>query len=421
MKNRIEIENYNAFVNKLKNDLSFFKKNPRSLWLNKASLNIDGLASKELRRLVPIEIRRNYGTFFTESNLASHVLNILNPSLENDSIIYDPACGAGNLLIASSKYIIDNGINPTNRIYLLGTDIHKTFVTASNLRLNTQNLINNSTKRNYEVKVNNGLEANPYYRYATHIFVNPPFNQIETDKEIGWAKGKVNAAALFIDKIIDFIKPGTEICAILPDVLRSGSRYSKWRNYILTKCTIEKIEKLGQFDRYTDIDVFAIKIIKRENELITKLNSFELRTEKNKKLSEFYDICVGPVVDNRDKVIGIKRCYIKSRGLLGWQMYKKIETTRKYSGKCFSGPLVVVKRTSRMGDGFRAIGTIINTPNPVYIDNHLIVIKPKSGKIEDCYKLLTILKDVRTTNWLNEAIRCRHLTVHQLSKLPLWE
>ena len=57
-------------------------------------------------------------------------------------------------------------------------------------------------------------------------------------------------------------------------------------------------------------------------------------------------------------------------------------------------------------------------PNPVFVDNHLIVLKPISGTLRDCKKALAILKENQTNEWLDDKIRCRHLTVKIVSKIP---
>ena len=66
------------------------------------------------------------------------------------------------------------------------------------------------------------------------------------------------------------------------------------------------------------------------------------------------------------------------------------------------------------------MATIINTHQPSYVDNHLIILKPKSGLLRDCKTALQILKDQRTDDWLNESIRCRHLTVKIVKQIPVW-
>jgi hypothetical protein len=309
---------------------------------------------------------------------------------------------------------------------LLGTDKHTQLVEAARLRLAMNQLIydvhfTNKEKFQKNIIQADGLLPNEYYKQATHIVVNPPFNQIPSDNKLSWAKGKVSFAALFIDRIIENANAGVSIIAILPDVLRSGSRYEKWRALVQKKCSIEKIVLLGQFDKYADIDVFALKLTKRKK--IRRVNEEDKKWQLNKitkqTFADSFDICVGPVVDYRDPQEGKSLGYIVSKNLEGWSEKKEVTLKRKHEGKSFRSPFIVIKRTSRMSDKHRAIATIINIADPVYVDNHLIILNPKSGTLRDCRKALSILRDERTDEWLNSAIRCRHLTVRVVSQIPL--
>lgn len=423
---------YNEYIKKLKFDLKSFSSTPKELWNETAIKNVNGVAADELRRLVNIKTRREQGAFFTDSLLVQKVLNFLKPSFNENSFIYDPACGAGNLLIGVWNYVKELNIDLKWENHLLGTDIKKEFVEASKLRLITNCLLNHphlssseyesEIRKIYSINKANGLFKNEFYERATHIIVNPPFNQLVHDEELTWAAGKVSYAALFIDKIIQHSNPGVSITAILPDVLRSGSRYEKWRNMVENKCKIEKEILLGQFDKHADVDVYALQLTKRKKvNLEKKEKSAKVDIAKPvKTLKELFDICVGPVVDNRDPHEGKSLGYIVSRGLENWNEQKEYKQKRNHLGKSFKSPFIVIKRTSRMTDLNRAKAAIINIPSLVYVDNHLIVLQPKSGKLKDCLEALKILKDNRTNDWLNDKIRCRHITNKIVSELPLW-
>jgi hypothetical protein len=420
------MKEYKQFVNLLECELQSFLSKPNEEWNETALKYVDGFAADELRRLVNIEVRRENGTFFTNSELGKKILSLLKPNFNKGSIVYDPACGASNLLISVADFVRTENKISNFENSLLGTDIHEEFVEASRLRLQMNQLIYNVDSLNKEkIETNiikaDGLLPNQFYQSATHIIVNPPFNLIPSNNQVTWAKGKVCAAAVFIDKIIQHSKPGVSIIAILPDVLRSGSRYDKWRTLVEQTCIIEKVKLLGQFDEYADVDVFAIKISKRQK--IVKLNAINKKWQSDntiykKTISDLFDICVGPVVDNRDPHNGVSRKYIISRGLQGWKETIDVNLNRKHEGKSFISPFIVIKRTSRASDIHRAVATIINISEPIYVDNHLIILKPKSGKITDCRKVLKLLKEKKTDNWINAQIRCRHLTVKVVSKIP---
>lgn len=427
MKKKSEIVKYKEFVDTLNANLNSFEQISKDKWRDVALQLVDGLASDEVRRLVNLETRKKHGIFFTKSDLAQSVFKKLKPNFNDNSIIYDPACGAGNLIIAAFNFVLEKKIKLNNREHFYGTDIHKEFIEAAKLRCSINQLLFKDLELpqfiNCDFKFSqlDGLKFNEYYEKATDIVINPPFNLIAVEEDLKWSKGKVSSAALFIDKVIQNVKPGTCIYAILPDVLRSGSRYEKWRQMIQAKCKVGTAHLLGQFDEYADVDVFAIKLVKRaKNHLIQPKQNPNPKIEVE-TTAKFFEISVGPVVDNRDPKKGLLRKYIVSKGLKGWTKQIDTKLKRKHQGRSFKSPFVVVKRTSRMGDSQRAIATIINFSKPVYVDNHLIILKPKSNTLKDCKRLLKSLKNSKTDEWLNKQIRCRHLTVKIISKIPIWE
>lgn len=415
-----QMKKYTPFVNDLKAIIASFSNNPDFQWKEKAISSINGLAGYELRTRISIEDRRASGAFFTDATLALEVLNSYKLTFGNKVVFYDPACGAGNLLISVKNQYETMLLQKQVELEVAGTDIHKEFVDATISRLKIYDLVNNKPTKDYigNISVANGLLENSVYKNATHIITNPPFNQVNSQRDIEWASGKVSAAALFIDSIIKNVNIDVEIIAILPDVLRSGSRYNKWREYVSKNCIISNIKLLGQFDSYTDVDVFSVMLKKRaiiNNEAHQDWHTTEVNSTN---ISNLFNISVGSVVDNRDPHEGIQRPYLVSKGLEGWKELSYTELKRKHKGKTTKAPFVVVKRTSRHGDNHRAIATLITIPEPVYVDNHLIVLKPKKGGIRMCKKLLKLLKSKNTDNWIDDQIRCRHLTVKIVSQIP---
>jgi len=417
------MKEYSEFITNLEDVVKGFSSQPFAEWRATASKFVNGLASEQLRNLVPLDTRRTSGAFFTSDEMALDVLESYKQTFgKKKAIFYDPACGAGNLLIAVKEYYSQHLKCKGITLEVRGTDIHREFVEATRLRLSIYRLNKGLQENNteLEVKIADGLKENPFYKEATHIITNPPFNQISPVDKKKWGSGKISAAALFIDHIVEQVNPGTQILAILPDVLRSGSRYNHWREHISSKSNISGIKLLGQFDKFADIDVFSVLITKLQDQQ-KKSGISEWGTEKagTSVISDHFNICVGPVVDNRDEKVGPVRPYFVSRGLVGWTEVSESSYSRAHKGRHFTSPFVVIKRTSRRGDSNRAIGTIVNASEPVFIDNHLIILQPKSGKINDCKRLLRILKSEKTDSWIDEKIRCRHLTVKVISNIPL--
>jgi hypothetical protein len=63
---------------------------------------LDGQPAARPRILVPISRLRSEGAFFTGSHLSTWALELWSDAIRDDAIFYDPACGAGDLLLASA-------------------------------------------------------------------------------------------------------------------------------------------------------------------------------------------------------------------------------------------------------------------------------------------------------------------------------
>ena len=66
----------------------------------------------------------------------------------------------------------------------------------------------------------------------------------------------------------------------------------------------------------------------------------------------------------------------------------------------------------------RCIGTLVTGKEPIAVENHFLVALPRDKKVGTCKKLLDVLRLESTSNWMNERIRCRHLTVGSVGDLP---
>jgi hypothetical protein len=215
---------------------------------------------------------------------------------------------------------------------------------------------------------------------------------------------------------------GTKLWAILPDVLRSGSNYRKWRSQLAASAVRIEVERIGQFDKHADIDVFILGLEVQHESKTRAENSWGCSTrEQSRRLSDKFSVHVGAVVEYRDPFEGESYAYITPRNVPPWVTINQVASRRRFLRGVFTPPFVVVRRTSRKGDQHRAVPTVINVHEPVAVENHLLVLIPHSGELADCHELVEILKMVETTAWLNERISCRHLTVAALAELPWWK
>ena len=100
---------------------------------------LDGQPGRQLRKLYSATKLRGTGTYFTGSKLANRLVLSLARRLPNASQIVDPACGAGDLLVACARYLpIQTSAGETMRDWgarLAGFDINSAFVEAARYRL----------------------------------------------------------------------------------------------------------------------------------------------------------------------------------------------------------------------------------------------------------------------------------------------
>lgn len=396
---------------------------------------LNGQPADELRKLVSLSNLRKSGAYFTGSNLANIALESILPTIDDKSVILDPACGTGDLLLACSSSLkkkanLESTIAIWNK-QIIGRDIFNEFINVAKARLLLKAIRSGLEIESFsrydpnnifpQIKQASGLENENVINKATHIVLNPPFTMVEAPYNCTWTTGKVNYAALFTEYSILHSNPRTRILAILPDVLRSGSRYKKWREFLTDNATIHRIELYGQFSKWADVDVFILDL---EISKIDGVNSDNFHWYKHRSreltIGDLFEVSVGSVVDYRDPKSGPIHPFVKPKNLPSWESLTHIDDKRAFEGKKVSPPFVVVRRTSRYGDKYRAIGTIINTPFPVVVENHLLVLEPKDRDIETCEKLLEVLQHKDTRTWLNDRIRCRHLTVFAVSEVPWW-
>lgn len=398
--------------------------NAGSGWQASANAALDGEPGRELIRLVDLETRREHGAFFTGSTMAEALLQ--KEKINDRSVVYDPAVGVGDLLVAAARKMgrkknVSETVKMWNRS-LSGTDRIPVFKDGCHTRFSilSKVLHSASRKRNHSISVvtiGDGLSDAESMRQATHIVMNPPFTSVPSPDWCNFASGSVNASGLFVQRAIEWARPGTRVLAILPEVFRTGSRYQRWRDMVSSRAKQLSVELTGQFSEAADVDVFFLRF--------TICNSSKPRTHRwqrqvgqSRTIADDFNVCVGAVVPYRDPMVGPERRFVHPRNLSAWKTVQRIPEKRRYSGRVEAPPFVAIRRTSRPGDEFRATASIVTGKAPVAVENHLIVCAPKDGRLESCKELLLALKSDITNEFLDEAIRCRHLTVGAVKAIP---
>ncbi|MNJ55424.1 hypothetical protein D3C77_509110 [compost metagenome] len=251
------------------------------------------------------------------------------------------------------------------------------------------------------------------------MVANPPFGHVLASKSNKWSSGKTQLAAIFVEKIISSSKNGQRVAAVLPDVLRSGSRYERWRETLAKETVLGDVELHGRFSKNVDVDVFILRLVtsSEKGQAIEWVPPIS-ETEDCVKLGDLFQVRVGPVVPHRleEGVEDFPFLCAKNAPAFGVAVP---EEKIKFSGTKFLPPFVVVRRTSNPCDKNRLVTTLVKGTEPVAVENHLIVMKPLKGGVGICLKLIKALKDPTVSSRLNNVIRCRHLTTQSISSIAL--
>lgn len=387
---------------------------------------LDGQPSRKVREYVNIDALRRTGTFFTGTKLAKRVLK----GVDTSGLSFDPACGTGDLLLAIAETLpLLDSFEKTMQAWgavLAGCDLHEEFVATTKIRICLLGIRRGlplpERPVNLRLLFPNVIQADGMGHQlkssARNVVMNPPFSRVMASLECDWSHGSVSSAALFVDRWLDLIEREGRLIAILPDVLRTGSNYRAWRESILKRATIEKLSVVGRFDPGVDVDVFAVTF-RRQNAVSPISNPWKwYKSKARSTVGDHFNVSVGNIVPHRDPKEGSVRTFLHAKGAPHWGEIRRIADRILTTRAIFKPPFVVIRRTSSPSDSARAIGTLVSGTRGVAVENHLFVLKPQRGTKKECSQLLQVLKSPSTSLWLNQRIRCRHLTVDAVKNIP---
>lgn len=380
--------------------------------------------------------RRKDGVYFTGSHLAEHVAERVRHLVENGATIADPTCGGGDLLLACLKlFSLEENPSATARVWserIKGFDLQSGFVDAARLRMaalvkglheDREFSLSALAEEFQGVAQGDYTERAAELSFTDVIVANPPFGSIPAPPLCEWSTGKTQRAAIYLDQMIENAKPGQNIVAVLPDVLRSGTRYQRWRRSVEARCEVADIYRYGRFGESADIDVFILHVIKREESVELGEDcawAAAQGLQSEGKLADSFEVSVGPVVPHRHGNSGAW-CYYLDVSVAVPNAEVSVLAKRRFKGRLFLPPFIVIRRTSSPSDRQRIVPTLVLVNGPVAVENHLIVIVPKIGGLVACQLLMNNLRKKGVDAWVNRANGCRHLTKGLVENIPLEE
>lgn len=389
---------------------------------------LNGVPYAVFRRSIGIDTRRELGAFFSGDVIAKGLVQALAPYIDDNALVLDPTCGIGDLLLARAAILpLATTLTGTLSAWgdrLAGFDIRPDLIDLCKARLCML-----ARARGGFVDDINPLKMFPHIvarsmfaedsadllSRAEGILFNPPFGKTTSDREHDWGSGQINAAAIFLDHLTTSVPAGTPIAAVLPEVLRCGSRYARFRSALVARGYAGDFQRQGRFDSWTDVDVFTT-VLARSADVKPLWPAAAVFADS--VLDDFYEVRVGTVVPHRDIEAGPESAYICAKTTPKWSEGFTPLTRRRHPGRAFTPPFVAIRRTSSPSDKSRAVASIIVGDTPVAVENHLLVATPRDHSLAACQALLTVLRSSQTNDRLNDLMRCRHLTTGAVKALP---
>ncbi|MDG3817246.1 hypothetical protein L5B88_09595 [Pseudomonas aeruginosa] len=393
---------------------------------------MNGHATDFIYNTLSLSDRRRHGVFFSGSSWAKKIL--AGQDLTQWQRFIDPSVGVGDLLleVCSSLPLQKTATETIDQWgnILIAVDLRKSFLDIAWMRIQALAFHRHAAEKGQSNKivfkelpesflVGDALEIELKLNSNDCIIMNPPYQRIQAPENSFTGKGKRSAAALHLEYIVRQAPPGVGIFALIPDVLRSGSSYTKFRRELKKLIQVNSFEPFGAFGPQADIDVAILVAASKAQEK----DHTELESEKPHSLcvENFFSVSVGPVVPHRTPTDGKLYGYLTAKNAVVGEEIKAPSVFANYNCRVERGPFVIVRRTSSPSDRKRARSTLFSSREEVLVENHLLILKPKDKKISTCRLLLKVLEDNRTNEWLNHCIRCRHLTVGAIKRLPWLE
>jgi len=234
-------------INKL-NEIDFTNSNERHLF---------GDIYEQI--LKDLQSAGNAGEFYTPRAITQFIVKVSDPKL-GESII-DPACGTGGFLACSFDHVKQHYVNNTSDHQTLQQQIHGVEKKQLPHLLCTTNMMLHGIEVPVQVRHGNTLNQplSSWEQEFDVIVTNPPFGGTEEDgieKNFPSEFQTRETADLFLQLIIEVLKPGGRAAVVLPDGTLFGEGVkTKIKQMLTQECNLHTIVRLpnGVFNPYTGI------------------------------------------------------------------------------------------------------------------------------------------------------------------------
>ncbi|RAL20904.1 type I restriction endonuclease subunit M [Lujinxingia litoralis] len=194
------------------------------------------------------------GEFYTPKQVVRLMVEILRP--EPGMTIYDPACGAGGMLLVCWKYLVEQGQNPKS-LSLYGQEKNLNTWAICKMSLLLHDIDDARVMRGDTLLDPKLLEADGSLKQFDMVLANPPFSLKNWGNKV-WKEGdpfgrdvygvppKSYGDFAFIQHMVASLKPTGRMAVVVPHgVLFRGGAEGKIRTKLLQADLIEAVIGLG--------------------------------------------------------------------------------------------------------------------------------------------------------------------------------
>ena len=236
--------------------------------------------------------KKEFGEFYTRRHITGMVARLLlrNEITGRDLMICDPACGTGGFLTEAYKTLINNysqhgKLNTITKQKLTedtfwGLDNDPKSIARAKLNMF---LVGDGHTHIYEIDdslVGWNKKVQWQKDMFDYILANPPMGKYDGTAKIEDFKftNERRYELLFIEKMIESIKPGGEIAVVVNDGALEAPSREKFRIKLIKNCNINAIISLTKFAfaPYTKEKTYILFIQKKQREEVGNIQEYPI-------------------------------------------------------------------------------------------------------------------------------------------------
>jgi type I restriction enzyme M protein len=249
--------NFNRTIGKSKNALNDEKLIEFITHFNKATLTDDrfefpdilGAAYEYLIKYFADSAGKKGGEFYTPNEVVKLLVSILEP--EEESMVYDPTCGSGGMLIEAKNYV-ESRYGDAARLSFHGQESSGTTWSLCKMNMLFHDIFDSEILHGDTLQDPQHKEHGELKRFDI-VIANPPFSENYSDiknfrdRFNYWMPKKKKADFMFVQHMVSVLKDDGRMAVVMPHgVLFRGGEEMNMRKWLVDRGYLEAVIGLPQ-------------------------------------------------------------------------------------------------------------------------------------------------------------------------------